>query len=157
MESNAVMTVRVPFMQGTLEIGEVEGYITHVVYLDKITNRPSIESPTLKRVVHAIDRYASGKKTSFRFRLSLDNYTEFQREVYCELLKVGWGETIMYSELAEKVGTSARAVGQALKRNRHLIMIPCHRVISKHSLGGFSYGIWLKKALLELEHGKGRT
>jgi len=127
----------------------MDGGITHVVYvskakkinLNKASSTKTGQTPTLKKVRKAFERYASGKRTSFRFKLLLDNYTDFQRKVYRELLNVKWGETITYGELANRLGTCARAVGQALKRNRHLILIPCHRVISHQGLGGFSQGL----------------
>ena len=65
--------------------------------------------------------------------------TDFQRRVYLALLDVPRGETVSYKELGERIGCkSARAIGQALKRNPYTPDVPCHRVIrSDGSLGGY--------------------
>ena len=65
--------------------------------------------------------------------------TPFQRRVYLELLNVPAGTTITYGELARRIGCrSARAVGQALKRNPFAPDVPCHRVVGANgSTGGY--------------------
>jgi len=73
--------------------------------------------------------------------------------------KIPFGQTCTYGELAKMVGSprAARAVGQALGRNRTPIIFPCHRVIgSRGDLVGFGEGIGWKKKLLELEKSKQR-
>lgn len=66
--------------------------------------------------------------------------TEFQRKVYLELLKVPAGETISYGELAHRIGCrSARAIGQAMRRNPFAPAVPCHRVIRADGTPG-GYG-----------------
>ncbi|MDD5382276.1 MAG: MGMT family protein, partial [Candidatus Margulisbacteria bacterium] len=65
-----------------------------------------------------------------------------------------YGEVRSYAWVADKVGSpkEVRAVGQALKRNRLPIIIPCHRVVNKSGdLGGFSGGVDLKRKLLKIE------
>jgi methylated-DNA-[protein]-cysteine S-methyltransferase len=74
-----------------------------------------------------------------------------QARVLNEVRKIPYGETMSYGELARRVRSEARAVGQALKRNPVPIVIPCHRVVAKDCLGGYSAGIEIKKRLLELE------
>lgn len=83
--------------------------------------------------------------------------TPFQRTVWQELCRIPYGTTITYGDLARSVGSpqGARAVGQACGRNPTAIVVPCHRVVGrKGSLGGYSGGIGLKKALLQLETGR---
>ncbi len=66
--------------------------------------------------------------------------------------KIGYGKTISYSELAKNIGCNgARAVGGALGRNPIPIVIPCHRVVAKNGIGGYSAGADIKTGLLELE------
>lgn len=66
--------------------------------------------------------------------------TPFQRRVYLELLDIPRGQTITYGELARRIGCrSARAVGQALKRNPFAPEVPCHRVVAADgSIGGYN-------------------
>ena len=82
--------------------------------------------------------------------------TPFQRRVYEAVLAIPRGQTRTYAWVAKKIGKpkAARAVGQALKRNRWAPRIPCHRVIaSDGSLGGYSArgGLTRKRKLLRLE------
>ncbi len=82
--------------------------------------------------------------------------TPFQRKVYEMLLKIPEGQVRTYAQVARMIGrpNAARAVGQALKRNRWAPEIPCHRVVaSDGSLGGYSApgGLAAKRRLLRLE------
>jgi methylated-DNA-[protein]-cysteine S-methyltransferase len=80
--------------------------------------------------------------------------TEFQRMVWMTLVGIGYGETISYAQLAQRVGkpTAMRAVGAANGRNPLPIVLPCHRVIGADgSLTGFGGGLPTKQFLLELE------
>ena len=65
--------------------------------------------------------------------------TDFQRRVYLALLDVPRGATVSYKELGNRIGCkSARAIGQALKRNPFAPDVPCHRVINSDGrIGGF--------------------
>lgn len=70
--------------------------------------------------------------------LSATGITAFQRRVYLALLDIAPGQTVTYGELAAMVGCrSARAVGQALRRNPFAPDVPCHRVVAKQGLGGY--------------------
>ena len=75
----------------------------------------------------------------------------FQIKLRVGLLSIPAGEVRTYGELAEELGTSPRALGQALGANPFPILIPCHRVIAVDGLGGFAYGTVLKKQLLNFE------
>ena len=69
------------------------------------------------------------------------------------MLKISYGTTLSYSELAAKAGNpkAFRAVGTACGLNPLPLIIPCHRVKGKFSLGGFTGGLDIKKFLLRLE------
>ena len=82
--------------------------------------------------------------------------TPFQRKVYEALLKIPKGQVRTYAQVARMIGrpNAARAVGQALKRNRWAPRIPCHRVVaSDGTLGGYSAsgGLAAKRRLLHRE------
>jgi len=99
-------------------------------------------------------RYLSGEPFTFPDRLDLSWATSFQRSVWETTQSIPYGETRSYIWVASKMGMSgaARAVGQALSRNRLPIIIPCHRVIrSDGSTGGFSDGKSWKRRLLSIE------
>ncbi len=78
--------------------------------------------------------------------------TPFQLAVWNAVSKTSRGEVISYGQLAQRVGCgSPQAVGQALKANPLPIIVPCHRVVAKRGLGGYSCGVEIKRMLLELE------
>lgn len=87
------------------------------------------------------------------FSLSLNPpASPFQARVWAALRGIPWGRTITYSELARRVGSNPRAVGQANGANPIAIVIPCHRVIGVDgSLVGYAGGLDMKRALLKLE------
>jgi O-6-methylguanine DNA methyltransferase len=107
------------------------------------------DSPVLLQ----LEEYFEGTRTEFDCSL-LTNGTTYQEKVWRELLKVPYGKTISYGELAKRVGNpkGARSVGMAVHFNPIGIIIPCHRVImSSGELGGYASGVLRKKWLLEHE------
>jgi methylated-DNA-[protein]-cysteine S-methyltransferase len=97
--------------------------------------------------------YFAGQRMKFDIPLNPEG-TEFQQKVWSELLKIPYGETITYHELAVRLGDSKviRAAGTANGRNPIAIIIPCHRVIGAgNKLTGYAGGIWRKKDLLQHE------
>ncbi|MFA5339896.1 MAG: MGMT family protein [Candidatus Omnitrophota bacterium] len=100
-------------------------------------------------------RRSKGVKKSELF----DGCTEFEVCVYKCIMKIPSGETRTYAWVAEKIGKpkATRAVAQALHRNPWPLFIPCHRVIeSNGKIGGYAYGIELKRLFLSMEK-KGAT
>lgn len=87
--------------------------------------------------------------------LNLDLHgTEFQLQVWRALLEIPSGKTSTYSQLAKHIGkpSAARAVGNAIGKNRIAYLVPCHRVIREDgSLGGFRWGTTCKSKLLAQE------
>ncbi|MDD1663153.1 MAG: methylated-DNA--[protein]-cysteine S-methyltransferase [Methanomicrobiales archaeon] len=71
--------------------------------------------------------------------------------IYRAVRRVGYGEVATYGEIAEVVGTAPRAVGQAMARNPTPLVIPCHRIVSKNGLGGFTPPLEIKRDLLAME------
>ena len=98
-----------------------------------------------------LDEYFKGKPIELDYPVDLSNQNAFRVRVYREVMKIPWGEVRTYKEIAEKLGTSPRAIGNALAHNNVLILIPCHRVIAEKGLGGYRRGLELKRKLLELE------
>ena len=107
----------------------------------------------LIRISNEIKLYSLGKLKKFNFEYRLLG-TPLQIKIWNELSKIKYGHKKSYGEIAKKLGTSPRYVGNVCGQNNLLLIIPCHRVIkSDGSLGGFSGlgGIKLKKKLLSLE------
>ena len=111
------------------------------------------KSLILERLKKTIDKYFSKKITSFNFPLKV-NGSILQKKIWKELKKIPYGKTKSYGEIAKLVNTSPRYVGNVCGQNKHVLVVPCHRVIKTDGgLGGFSGtgGIVLKKKLLKLE------
>ncbi|RMF71245.1 MAG: methylated-DNA--[protein]-cysteine S-methyltransferase [Planctomycetota bacterium] len=100
--------------------------------------------------------YCAGKPVSFDVPLDLPHASEFHYDVWQACMRVPYGETVSYGELARRVGHpgAARAVGTAMRRNPVPLVVPCHRVVkSDGGLGGYSGtgGVTMKERLLEME------
>jgi methylated-DNA-[protein]-cysteine S-methyltransferase len=104
-------------------------------------------------VARQVAEFFAGKRQAFDFRLAPQG-TPFQKRVWMELVKIPFGETISYGELARRVGNPAasRAVGAANGQNPISVIVPCHRVIgSNGKLTGYGGGLPLKEKLLAWE------
>ena len=107
----------------------------------------------LNRAFKQLDEYFSGKRQLFDLPLQSAS-TRFQQRVRDTLLCVGFGETVSYGELAQRVGMpgASRAVGSAMRTNPIPILVPCHRVLAAGGkIGGYSSGLEIKRRLLNLE------
>ncbi len=103
-----------------------------------------------------LQRYFAGELREFTLPLDLRG-TDFQMRCWQALLRIPYGETRSYAELARVVGQpkAFRAVGMANHDNPIAIIVPCHRVIaSDGKLGGYGGGLDLKQRLLDLERGQ---
>ena len=116
-------------------------------YLDVI-NSPN----EFKEVITQLNEYFYEGRNKFEIQYTFLS-TTFRSRVYKEMIKIAYGTTLSYSDLATKVGKprAFRAVGTACGKNPLPIIIPCHRVKGKSSLGGFTGGLDIKKFLLRLE------
>ncbi|HZR67322.1 MAG TPA: methylated-DNA--[protein]-cysteine S-methyltransferase [Terriglobales bacterium] len=111
------------------------------------------DSAALKETVRQLRAYFSGELKDFDLPLAPQG-TEFQQNVWAELCKIPYGETISYGELARRIGNpnASRAVGLANGSNPIPVIIPCHRVIgSNGKLTGYGGGLPIKEKLLALE------
>ena len=98
--------------------------------------------------------FKKSKKTNSNILLE---GSKLQIKIWKELIKIPYGKTKSYGEIAKIVKTSPRYVGNVCGQNKHLLIVPCHRVIrTDGSLGGFSSrgGLSLKKRLLNMENVK---
>ena len=121
---------------------------------DSLKNATLSEKPLLK-TVERLKAYFSGQRVEFPDELDLSSATDFQRQVWRITRLIPYGETRSYGWIAKRLGKKgARAVGQALARNRLPVIIPCHRVVAGDGkLGGYSGGVGMKRSLLRLEAG----
>lgn len=100
-----------------------------------------------------LDEYFTGKRKKFDIPLAF-SAEGLKSEVWNELLKIGYGETATYSDIAARIcrPKAVRAVASAIGANPISIFVPCHRVIGKSgALTGYAGGLEAKKTLLDLE------
>ncbi|MFV6031426.1 methylated-DNA--[protein]-cysteine S-methyltransferase [Streptomyces sp. NPDC056264] len=105
--------------------------------------------------IRQLDAYFAGELTEFELPLNLIG-TPFQLRVWEGLLRIPYGETRTYGELAEELGNpgASRAVGLANGKNPVSIIVPCHRVVgASGSLTGYGGGLDRKQRLLAFESG----
>ncbi len=112
------------------------------------------ESSVLKLAKEELEAYFKGLRKTFDIPLLLVG-TEFQKNVWQELIQIPFGATASYKELAQNIDKekAVRAVASAVSANAISIFIPCHRVIGTDgSLTGYAGGLEVKKRLLEIEN-----
>ena len=110
-------------------------------------------SDVIEKARHQLNEYFQNQRREFDIPLLFIG-TDFQKKVWNELLKIPYGTTISYSELAKRIGMpkSVRAVANANAVNALSIVVPCHRVIgSDGSLTGYGGGVDRKRFLLDFE------
>jgi len=119
------------------------------------TRKANNHNALTKRCVVELKKYFLGKIKSFSIPYKFFG-SEFQNKVYTALIKIPYGAVISYGDLAKMIAKpkAARAVGQAVNKNKIAIVVPCHRVVgSDANLVGYASGLWRKKRLLALENG----
>ena len=109
-----------------------------VRYLPRSAPLKAPSTRLAKRVVQQLECYRDDPDTSFDLPLAIGG-TEFQRRVWHVMQGIPRGKTRTYGEVANALGSAARAVGQACGENRLPIIIPCHRIIAAGGIGGFGH------------------
>jgi methylated-DNA-[protein]-cysteine S-methyltransferase len=137
---------------GIIENGKA---VTHLLWNEELPPYECREQETelTKAAAKELVEYLKGKKKQFSIPLEPSG-TDFRKKVWNALIKIPYGSTMSYMQIASVVGSpkACRAVGSANHHNPIPIFIPCHRVIGANgSLTGFGGGIDLKKKLLDLE------
>ncbi|MCW2831871.1 MAG: cysteine methyltransferase [Aeromicrobium sp.] len=139
---------------GGLRIHASAGLITAIDFGAAEPLRARRADPLLDRAEQQLGEYFAGQRTDFDLPLANDG-TEFQKRVWAELMRIPYGETVSYGDIARRLGYEAvisRAVGAANGANPIPIFVPCHRVVgSDGSLTGYAGGVERKRTLLDLE------
>ena len=123
----------------------------------KRLNAPFLEesSEVISIAKQQLGEYFDAKRKQFSVPLLMIG-TDFQKQVWSELVKIPFGKTFSYLELAESINNkkAVRAVASANGANAISIFIPCHRIIGRNGqLTGYAGGLPAKEALLKLEQG----
>jgi methylated-DNA-[protein]-cysteine S-methyltransferase len=142
---------------GVIGISEDSGAITGL-FFENATVPLELErgeTPMLLEAFAQLGEYLAGARRDFDLPL-LPRGTAWQAKCWAALLKIPYGETVAYGELARRLGNpkACRAAGMAYNCNPIPIFIPCHRAIGADgSLRGYAGGLDIKGKLLRLEKG----
>ena len=112
------------------------------------------KSISLNKLKKNMNNFFSKKTKKINSNILMEG-SDLQIRIWKELIKIPYGKTKSYGEIAKTVKTSPRYVGNVCGQNKHILIVPCHRVIrTDGSLGGFSSrgGLSLKKRLLDMEN-----
>tara|TARA_B100000902_G_scaffold157865_1_gene153966 strand:- start:229 stop:687 length:459 start_codon:yes stop_codon:yes gene_type:complete len=120
--------------------------------LNDITDDAKEDNSRFKPIFRELEEYFAGEREQFSVDYLVDT-SPFAAKVYKEMVRIPYGTTLSYSELARKSGRKLayRAVGTACGKNPLPLIIPCHRVTAVNGLGGFGGGLDTKRFLLNLE------
>ncbi|SFJ60596.1 methylated-DNA--[protein]-cysteine S-methyltransferase [Terrisporobacter glycolicus] len=139
---------------GIIGIRENNKSITDIFFSKVDTNDNIEETDLIKECFKQLKEYFEGNRRAFDLPLETRG-TEFQKKVWDELLKIPYGETKSYKDIAIAIGNekACRAIGMANNKNHIPIIIPCHRVIgSNGKLVGYAGGLNVKEKLLNIEN-----
>ena len=140
---------------GRLGLVVRDRHLTSIDFLSpRAALRPAVD-PLARRAVAELQHYFTDPGWQFQLPLAPAG-TDFQQRVWSALREIPSGATRTYGALAARLGSGARAVGGACRRNPLPIVIPCHRVVAAQGLGGYSGEtdgpvIAVKRALLAHE------
>ena len=142
-------SLSLPSPVGQLTIDEEDDPIVAIRWADAPAGNGS---PLLTEAARQLDAYFSGKLSHFDLPLAPAG-SAFEARVWSAMQLIPYGETRSYGDLASAVGSAPRPVGRACGRNPIPIVIPCHRVLARGGLGGYSGagGLATKQRLLALE------
>ena len=143
---------------GPLTLVADDGILARL-YMDKHRHAPDYgdfgprDPGPFREAAAQLEGYFAGTRTRFELELALGG-TPFQQRVWAALQEIGYGQTVSYGQLADRIGqpSASRAVGLANGRNPVSIIVPCHRVVGADgSLTGYGGGIERKRYLLAHE------
>lgn len=112
--------------------------VSEIVYLPPGTAPLAPRGALAERVATQLERYVGDADFRFDLPLAPSAGTRFQRAVWEEIAAVPRGRVVSYGYIAKRLGSAARAVGQACGANPFPPVVPCHRVVSASGLGGFA-------------------
>jgi methylated-DNA-[protein]-cysteine S-methyltransferase len=134
--NNYQASIRAPFAH--LGIRMIDNKLAAIDFIESETEIKPADDVTAD-VCKQIRRYLDDAGANEQFGIPCSfSATPFQHRVWSELQKIPPGEVVTYGELAKKLGTSARAVGNACRQNPVPVVIPCHRVVAAGGIGGYA-------------------
>jgi methylated-DNA-[protein]-cysteine S-methyltransferase len=138
---------------GLIEVTGTEEGILSVHFVEDAATKNPENHPCVRECVEQLEEYFRGSRKEFTVNVILQG-TDFQKQVWQQLMKIPFGEVVSYQDIAAAIGQpkAYQAVGNANGKNKISIIIPCHRVLgSDGKLTGYGGGLWRKEWLLQHE------
>lgn len=123
---------------GAVRVDMTEDTLYHVELLYDASVRARAPKPWMQPLCNTITQYFHESTTSFDINIHYEEYTPLQVRIWQAIAAIPHGQVCTYSELAATVGTHPRVIGNACHANPTPIVVPCHRVVAKSGIGGFS-------------------
>ena len=152
MKNEAAYTDYVKTPIGLLLVDATDDGVRAVNFVEKKT-KPVMVNVWTQRCIEQLQQYFASERRDFDLPLQTLG-TQFQRQVWRQLCRIGYGVTASYGDIAKSIGNPAavRAVGAANGKNPLAIIVPCHRIIgSNGTLTGYAGGLQRKEWLLKHE------
>ncbi len=133
---NYQASIKTPFAH--LGIRIIDNKLAAIDFIESKREIKPVDDSAVK-VCNQIMRYLDNPRANESFDIPCTySATPFQNKVWSELKKIPCGKLVTYGELAKKLGTSARAVGNACRQNPVPVVVPCHRVVAATGIGGYA-------------------
>jgi len=147
----------IPTPVGKLGLLVAEQSVRYLSYVDDRCKTKIPKNGLAATVYQQLLEYFQQQRKKFDLPLSPVG-TDYQKRVWQRLLKISYGQSFTYGDIAEQLGSGPRAVGNACRWNPISIIVPCHRVVSKTDIGGYTGKVAGEKVerkiqLLEMEGG----
>jgi methylated-DNA-[protein]-cysteine S-methyltransferase len=143
---------------GKLGLTIVNNKLTKIVFLPSKVSLFCTKSSATKQFIAEIKKYFRNPRLGFKLSTQTKG-TPLQQKIWRTIKKIPCSKTVTYGELAQKIGTNPRVIGNACRRNPIPIIIPCHRVVATTGYGGYCGSshkdfLKIKKWLLNHEYKK---
>ncbi|MFO1318514.1 MAG: methylated-DNA--[protein]-cysteine S-methyltransferase [Burkholderiales bacterium] len=126
--------IEAPF--GRLGVRVRDGHVVRIEYLPPGDERVEPTDPLARETCRQLRRYLEDPAAPFDLPIAPEG-TDFRQRVWRALMQIPVGTVITYGELAKRLGTSPRPIGGACGSNPVPPVVPCHRIVAAHGLGGF--------------------
>lgn len=157
MEKNFDAVISAPF--GSVGIRAQDDFLVGVELIPQALAEKQSSLPFVQDISNQVRQYLNNPDATLNAPYAVKG-THFQKRVWQAIADIPSGQTLSYSELAEKVGSGPRAVANVCGANQVPLFIPCHRIVAKNGIGGFmqgnTHGLKVKQWLLEHERGRER-
>ena len=122
---------------GKLAVTYESDFVLEVKQVPSQTREIKNKESFPKEIDKQLQAYFTGDLQKFDIPFLFENATDYQVRVWDQIRKIPFGVTLTYGEIAKKIKSGPRAVGNACRHNKLLLVVPCHRVVSATGLGGF--------------------